>query len=298
VTRLAHRAQRVAVGLIADRFAGEPPASLHPVAWFGTVMQRVEPRVYGDDIEHGAAYTAAGAALGYAAGTVVRDPGIAVALVAAGRELRRVAIAVHDELHRGDLETARSLLPALVGRDPSRLDERGVAAAVIESVAENSVDAVVAPACWALAGGAPGAFMYRAINTMDAMVGHRSSRYAHFGTCSARADDVANWVPARVTALLVAVARPARARRIWQAVREEAPAHPSPNAGVAESAFAGALGVQLGGPLRYADREECRPLLGGAAPRPEPRDIARAVRLANEIELLLVVLLHAIASVA
>ena len=201
--------------------------------------------------------------------------------------MRRAAADVHAALVARDLERARALLPALVGRDPSTLDASGVAAAVVESLAENSVDAVVAPALWGFAAGAPGALAYRAVNTMDAMVGHRSARYARFGSGSARLDDVANYVPARVTALLVALARPRHAARVARAVRADAPAHPSPNAGVAEAAFAGALGVELGGPLRYGERVEDRPRLG-AGPRPQPADIPRALRLADDVELLLV----------
>src|SRR5204863_6463621 len=124
-----------------------------------------------------------------------------------------------------------------VGRDPSELDESGVARAVVESVAENTVDAVVAPACWAAVFGAPGVLAHRAVNTLDAMVGHRSARYARFGWAAARLDDGAAWVPARLTAVLVALVRPRAARLVWQAVRRDAPAHPSPNAGVAEAAF-------------------------------------------------------------
>src|SRR5262249_41107178 len=156
--------------------------------------------------------------------------------------------------------------------------EKEVARAAVESVAENTVDAVVAPALWAALAGAPGVLAYRAVNTLDAMVGHRSTRYARFGWASARLDDAANWVPARVTAALVAAARPARAAAIASAVRHQAPAHPSPNAGVAEAAFAAALGVRLGGRNAYGDRVELRPALGDGPP-PAPADVARAVRL-------------------
>jgi adenosylcobinamide-phosphate synthase len=295
--RGARRAAAVAAGLLGDRMLGEPPRALHPVAAFGTVMAFVETAVYDDARAAGAAYAIAGTALGAGAGVVARHPTAGVTVSVAGRALRHTALTVHDALTRDDLPAARGLLPALVGRDPSELDARGVAAAVVESVAENSVDAVVAPACWALVAGAPGALGYRAVNTMDAMVGHRSPRYARFGTWSARADDVANFVPARCTALLVAAARPSRSIDVWRAVRRDAPAHPSPNAGVAESAFAAALGVELGGPLRYGNRVEDRPLLG-RGPRPQPSDIVRAVKLANDVELLLLGALTTVAAVA
>ena len=204
--------------------------------------------------------------------------------------LRAHADGIQRELERGSLEAARAALPALVGRDPSELDEAGIAAAVIESVAENTVDAVVAPALWGAAFGAPGALGYRAVNTMDAMVGHHSERYERFGWCSARADDVAAYVPARVAAGLVCLVRPSRAREVRSAVSTDAAAHPSPNAGVAEAAFAAGLGLELGGKLRYGERIEDRPLLGNG-PRPSPRDIGHATQLASQVELALVALL-------
>jgi adenosylcobinamide-phosphate synthase len=276
----------VAAGLLADRLLGEPPAAAHPVALFGRLMNGVEARVYSPRRIAGVAYALVGVALGLAAGVVGRSTMATVALAAAGRSLRETALEVNRTLVISGLDAARTLLPALVGRDPSELDESGVAAATIESVAENTVDAVVAPAFWALAFGPSGAFGYRAINTMDAMVGHRSARYEEFGWFSARLDDGANLVPARLTAILVAAVRPRSAKEIWRTVHEDAPAHPSPNSGVAEAAFATALGVELGGPVRYGARVEHRPLLG-RGPRPRPMDIERATRLSNDVELAL-----------
>jgi adenosylcobinamide-phosphate synthase len=153
---------------------------------------------------------------------------------------------------------------------------------VVESVAENTVDAIIAPALWAALGGPVGTLVYRALNTLDAMVGHPSPRYYRFGWASARADDVAGWLPARLTVALVAVVRPWAARSVITAVVQQAPAHPSPNAGVAEAAFAGALGVRLGGINVYGARREERAPLGRRAP-PRPGDIARAVRLSRDV---------------
>ncbi|MGH2950084.1 MAG: CobD/CbiB family cobalamin biosynthesis protein, partial [Solirubrobacteraceae bacterium] len=206
------------------------------------------------------------------------------------RMLRAEAGAVEELLGRGDLDAARDRLSSLCGRDARDLDASGVAAAAIESVAENSVDAVVAPVFWASILGGPGALGYRAINTMDAMVGHRSGRYERFGRCAARLDDAANLAPARLTAALVALVRPRRAAAVARCVREDAPAHPSPSAGVAEAAFAGALDVELGGTLRYGPRTEDRPRLG-RGPRPRPRDIRRATRLASHLDAALIALL-------
>jgi adenosylcobinamide-phosphate synthase len=291
---LARRALATASGLLADRLLGEPPAAVHPVAVFGRLMAAVEARLYAPRRAPGAAYTATGLALGVAGGAATRMTAVSVALSAAGRGLREAVLQVDEALARADLDAARALLPALVGRDPSELDERGVAAAAIESVAENTVDAFVAPACWALAGGSAGAAGYRALNTMDAMVGSRSARYERFGWCSARLDDAANFLPARLTAALVVAVRPRATGAIRSAIRENAPAHPSPNAGVAEAAFAAALGVELGGTLRYGERVERRPLLG-RGPRPGPADIRRAVRLCADVELALLGALLAIA---
>jgi adenosylcobinamide-phosphate synthase len=276
----------IAAGLLADELMGEPPAALHPVAAFGRLMTEVEARLYAPQRAAGVAYAFTGLALGILAGAAGRMTGPAVALTVAGRRLRETALQVQVALAARDLGSARALLPALVGRDPSELDGSGVAAAAIESIAENTVDAIVAPACWALAGGSTGAAGYRAVNTLDAMVGHRSARYERFGWCSARLDDVANFVPARLTVALVTAVRPWAAGKIGRAVREDAPAHPSPNAGVAEAAFAAALGVELGGTLRYGARVEERPLLGRGR-RPGSADIVAAVRLSNDVELAL-----------
>jgi adenosylcobinamide-phosphate synthase len=216
------------------------------------------------------------------------EPGgaLAVALATyvavAGRALGVAARQVADALQAGDLDAARAGLPALVGRDPAGLDEQEMARAVVESVAENTVDAVVAAAVWAAIGGAPGVFAYRAINTLDAMVGHRSPRYARYGWAAARLDDAAGWVPARLTAVLVAAVRPASAARVWDAVRWQAAAHPSPNAGVAEAAFAAALGVRLGGRSVYDGRPEDRPPLG-TGEGPVVADIDRTIRLSRDV---------------
>jgi len=163
---------------------------------------------------------------------------------------------------------------------------------VVESVAENTVDALVAPAFWAAICGAPGALGYRAVNTLDAMVGHRSTRYRSYGWASARLDDVAGYLPARLTAVLVAGVRPGRAAAIGRAVNRQAPGHPSPNAGVAEAAFAAALGLRLGGCNRYGDRVEHRPWLGQGRP-PARSDIQPAVRLSSDVSWLLTAVLAA-----
>jgi adenosylcobinamide-phosphate synthase len=275
---------------MADRLLGEPPVVAHPVAGFGSVMRRVEELLYRDERPAGAAHAAIGVALAMAAGAAVGSPATAAYVAVAGRELASTALGIEATLSCGNLDAARAQLPALVGRETAGLDNSEIARAVVESVAENTVDAVVAPALWAAVAGAPGVFAYRAVNTLDAMVGHRSPRYARFGWASARLDDAAGLVPARVTAALVAAVRPRSAARVWRTVWRDGRAHPSPNAGVAEAAFAAALGLRLGGTNRYGDRVEHRPSLGdGRAPR--PADIRAAVRLLRDVTGALVVLL-------
>lgn len=287
---MVSRSLGAAAGVMADRLLGEPPAAAHPVARFGSVMRRVETHVYRDARHAGAAHAAVGVGLATAAGAALGSPAAAAYVAVAGRALARAALDIEATLQQDDLAGARAQLPALVGREPSQLDEPEIARAVVESVAENTVDAVVAPALWAAAAGAPGVFAYRAVNTLDAMVGHRSSRYEHFGWASACLDDIAGLVPARVTAGLVVAVRPRAAGRVARAVRDDAPAHPSPNAGIAEAAFAAALGLRLGGTNRYGDRVEHRAVLGdGRTPR--PGDICAAVRLSRDVTGALVALL-------
>ena len=290
------------VGLAADRLFGErlfgePTRIPHPVSAFGTAMGQVERRWYAPNRTRGVVYAAVGVALGATAGRLARSTALATYVAVAGRALADAALAVDVALSGGDLDGARRLLPALVGRDPSQLDEKEICRAVVESVAENTVDAVVAPILWAAFLGAPGALGYRAVNTMDSIVGYRSDRYRDFGWAAARLDDGANWVPARITALLVAAARPSRAPAVARAVRRDAPGHPSPNAGVAEAAFAAALGLRLGGENHYGERTELRPALGEGRPA-ERADIGRTVRLSRDTSALLAAALvvHAIAS--
>jgi adenosylcobinamide-phosphate synthase len=190
---------------------------------------------------------------------------------------RRLAGAVRD----GDLEAARRLAPTLVGRDPSGLEGPELCRAAVESVAENTADAVVGPLLWGALAGPVGVAAYRAANTLDAMVGHHSARYERFGWAAARLDDLLTWPAARLGAGLTCVLAPlvgGEAGRAWRTLRRDGDVHPSPNAGRMEAAFAGALGVRLGGTNRYGDRVEQRPALGGG-PAPGPDDVDRAVWL-------------------
>ncbi|MEM8905037.1 MAG: CobD/CbiB family cobalamin biosynthesis protein, partial [Actinomycetota bacterium] len=161
---LPGRAAATAIGLLADRVLDEPPSTWHPVAGFGRLMTALERRWWSDDVRGGAIYATAGSVLGLVTGRIVGSTALVVEVATAGRELRRAAADVDAALAAGDLDGARERLPALVGRDPSELDESGIAAAVIESLAENTVDAVVSTALWGVLGGAPWAAAHRAIN--------------------------------------------------------------------------------------------------------------------------------------
>ncbi|WP_432105440.1 cobalamin biosynthesis protein [Streptomyces sp. bgisy091] len=296
------RADRVfaygaAAGLIGDLLLGDPRRG-HPVAGFGRAAARAEDLLWRDHRGWGALHTlvcagGAGGAAALTARAVRGRPALAVALTAAatwsvvgGTSLAREARAVGGALAAGDIEAARERLPHLCGRDPQALDGPGLARAVVESVAENTSDAVVGALVWGAIGGVPGLVGFRAVNTLDAMVGHRSPRYLRYGWASARLDDLAGWPGARLTAALAVAAggRPREAARVW---RSDAGRHPSPNAGPVEASFAGALGVRLGGTLAYGGRVEHRPVLGGEHGR-EVRvtDIERAVRLSRRVSVL------------
>lgn len=202
--------------------------------------------------------------------------------ILATRGLADAGLRVRDDLVANDLPAARASVAMIVGRDTGSLSEGGVARAAVESVAENTSDGSIAPLLYLLAGGAPLGMLYKAINTMDSMLGYRNSRYRRFGTCAARLDDLANLVPARVSALLVAaVARPcgmdaSGALRCWWRDRYR---HPSPNSAHCEAAFAGALGIQLGGDSTYGGVLVRKPTLGDPVREVCPDDIGRACRL-------------------
>ena len=286
----------IVAGAAADALLGDPRRG-HPVALFGRAAQAAHDRVYADSRLRGAGYTA-GCVLAAAGPAAVAQrltrgrPWLQLAATAAAawtvsgaRSLTTEAERISAALDSGDLAGARAILPSLCGRDPAELDENELARAAVESVAENTGDAVVGPLVWGVLAGLPGLVGYRAVNTLDAMVGYRSPRYARFGWASARLDDVANWAPARLTGILAAACSPVIGGRpvaTWRAMRRYGGRHPSPNAGRCEAAFAGALGVRLGGANVYAGATEHRPALGqGRAP--EPDDIRRAVRLCRAV---------------
>jgi len=357
----------LAAGVTLDALLGDPRRG-HPVAAFGRAAAALEARDYADSRPRGAAHAAA-CVLAAAAPAVLlhrrtrdRPPleaaavALAVWAVTGSRSLHHEAERIMVSLAGDDLRAAREALPSLCGRDTARLDAGQITRAVIESVAENTSDAIVAPLLWGAVAGLPGLAAYRAVNTLDAMVGHRSPRYLRFGWAPARLDDAVNWIPARVTAALtiacaavtpLPAAGPLPSAASWPAagappsaapwpaagappsaapwpaagsLRTAAPLpataampaasaqdepaggrpglgpaasalravlryghrHPSPNAGRCEAAFAGALGLRLGGANVYGGITEARPELGDGR-APEPADIRRAIRLSRAV---------------
>ncbi|OBB59481.1 adenosylcobinamide-phosphate synthase [Mycobacterium sp. 852013-51886_SCH5428379] len=295
----AGRALGIAAGFVADAVLGDPRRG-HPVAGFGSAAAALERTTYADSRTAGALHTGALlTALAVAGVTAERwaarrgvvstaaVTAVATYVALGGTSLSSVGSQMSGLLEGGDSDGARGLLPSLCGRDPAALDAEGLARAAAESIAENTSDAHVAPLVWAALAGVPGVLVYRGANTLDAMIGNRSPRYARFGWAAARCDDVLNLLPARVTGLVTVGCAPliggssGAALTAW---RRDARRHPSPNAGVAEASFAGALGVRLGGPTQYAHQLEIRPTLGDG-PAPRVADLRRAVRLSQAVQI-------------
>lgn len=211
----------------------------------------------------------------------------------AWKGLLSAGIDVYRCLARGDLQAARDKVGRIVGRDTADLTEEEVVRAAVETLAENIVDAIVSPALFAAVGGAPWAWVYRAVNTLDSMVGYKNDRYRIFGWASARLDDVCNYLPARITALLLWVAvwlTGADAKNAWRIMRRDAGKHPSPNSGMAEAMVAGALGVRLGGYNSYGGVVSLRAYMGDATRPLVASDIKRVARLVSLVSWLLLVI--------
>ncbi|MDP5305723.1 adenosylcobinamide-phosphate synthase CbiB [Paracoccus spongiarum] len=276
------------IALAVDAAIGWPDALFrrigHPVTWLGRLIAALDSRM-----NRGRARVLRGALASLVVIAAALAPALLLAalfgpLIAgllawplvAARSLDQHLRAVARPLLAGDLTAARRATAMIVGRDVSGAGEAALSRAAIESLAENASDGVIAPLFWAAVAGLPGIAAYKAINTLDSMIGHRTPRHEEFGRFAARLDDVANWLPARLTALLLAAVggRPALA-----VARRDAGAHRSPNAGWPEAAMAGALAVRLSGPRRYADRIADEPWLNGAARDPQAADILRALRL-------------------
>jgi len=303
----------LALGLALDAAIGDPVFPWHPVRLLGrgaAAAERLARRVFGCPWPPEAARHATSVARERAAGAVAwiivtgcaggtallawvlaaaAHPilGLAVGALLVWASIAPTDLAAHAErvrraLSAGDLAGARAAVSMIVGRDTSALDSPAVARAAIESVAESSIDGAAAPLFWAALLGPWAAFAYRAVNTMDSLFGHKNERYLHFGLAAARADDLANWPPARASSLLACLLAPAAGGRVGGALTafwRWRLAHESPNAGHPEAAYAGALGLRLGGPSRYAEGVIDKPWINPEGKEASPEDLGRALRL-------------------
>lgn len=262
-------AAAILIAVVLDRFIGDPPHWPHPVKWMGALIAFLDRHLNRGSLLFWKGLLMTAAVVGVtgcvsfffvmiatrvhpAAGVMAHAVLIWSAI--SPRSLKEAALAVYEPLQKGDMTEARHKLSWIVGRDTAGLPESDIVRGTVETVAENTSDGVIAPLFWAVIGGGPAAVMYRAVNTCDSMVGYRNERYKQFGKASARLDDVVNWVPARLSALLLITAsgKPEHVRKkAWQIVRRDAKKHPSPNSGWGESAVAGLLSIQLGGLNTY-----------------------------------------------
>lgn len=284
----------------------------HPVTWAGRLISALEQRGNSGTpqkrlgagavtvvlIVGGAALTGLALYLilpsgwqGILLGALVAWPLVAL------RSMHTHVKAVETPLTRGDLPAARDAVSMIVGRDVSQADETAISRAALESLAENSADGIVAPVVWGVVAGLPGIMAYKAINTLDSMIGHRTARYEAFGKVAARLDDVANLVPARLTGVLFALVggRPLRSlRTMWR----DAPAHRSPNAGWPEAAMAASLGVRLSGPRQYGDTVTPEPWLNADGANATPAGLAHGLALYRRMLGLLLALLAVMGGLA
>jgi adenosylcobinamide-phosphate synthase len=305
---LANAFELATLAVAIEAGLGYPPRLFsvvgHPASWIGALIAALDRRFNRGDRPFAERRALGVAAIGFllcvcAAATVLIEFLLAksglpapislclLALIAssliAQRSLHDHVLAVAVAMESRGLPAGREAVGAIVGRDVSVLDEAGVCRAAIESLAENFSDGVVAPAFWLALGGLPGGVCYKAINTADSMIGHRTPRFEAFGFAAAKLDDLVNFFPARLSALWIllaaAFAKGGDSAAGWRAVWRDARGHPSPNAGWPEAAFAGALGLRLGGPRRYGDKEVADGWIGFGDGAATPREIFRALGL-------------------
>lgn len=289
-----------------DSLLGDPRWLPHPIRWMGRAIERAEPLFrtwFAHELVAGGLFaltlilgcwglSALGLALAYRIHSIL---GFAVETVLlfycfSSKSLAQAAMEIHASLNQGRVDTARSQVAMIVGRDVERYQADDIARATVETVAENAVDGVISPLFFAALGGAPLALAYKMINTLDSMVGYKNPRYLLFGRVAARIDDLANFFPARLSVVLIALtSRLVRGCSSRLAVRtgwREGKNHSSPNAGYPEAAFAGALGVQLGGPNFYHGVLVEKPYIGLGLGRVTLEHIPRACRLMRLTSLL------------
>ena len=293
---------RAAVAMLIERFVGYPQEFFarisHPVVWIGKLISYLDQRLNVSGVRQAEGRIRGVAALGlliaaaFVPAYVIADilsgwrlGWLAEALLAtsliAQKSLKDHVLAVQQALSRS-LPEARQAVSMIVGRDPSQLDESGVSKAALESLAENSSDGIVAPVLWYALLGLPGIAVYKAINTADSMIGHKSEKYQHFGWAAARLDDLVNLPASRLTGLLFAATKPSQFGRIVDVMRRDAPKHQSPNAGWPEAAMAAALGLRFGGPRSYDGERVELPYMGDGRDTMDRTDIKRGLAVMSK----------------
>jgi len=286
------------LAVLLDLLLGDPLWLPHPVRWMGRAIDRLEPRfraLYRSPLVAGALMAAGlvagvwvvcfllvalAASLHPAAGIIVQT--LLIYTCISARSLADAALAVGKALSDAGLAAGRKAVSMIVGRETDNLDETGVIRAAVETVAENLVDGFISPMFFAVLGGAPLAMAYKMINTLDSMIGYKNERYLLFGRCAARLDDAANYVPARLSVLFIALAAQlsnGNGRSAVASAWKDGRAHASPNAGYPEAAFAGALELWMGGPNVYHGKRVDKPVIGQGLADARPVHIRQACRL-------------------
>ena len=300
-------------GFVLDAVFGDPAWLPHPVVLMGKCISKLEKTLRARFPKTQQGELLAGAVLAFClpVGTFLLTSavcllaakispwlGLAVQMFWCGQALAAKGLVqesrnVYGELVKPDLPAARKAVSRIVGRDTENLTAEGVTKAAVETVAENASDGVIAPLLYMLLGGAPLALTYKAVNTMDSMVGYKNETYLYFGRAAAKLDDVANYIPSRLAALLwvaAAALTGSDAKGAWRIWRRDRRNHASPNSAQTESACAGALGVQLAGPAYYFGEYYPKPTIGDALRPIEPQDILRADRMMYAASILALVL--------
>ncbi|MDD3115585.1 MAG: adenosylcobinamide-phosphate synthase CbiB [Anaerovibrio sp.] len=300
---------------LADTLLGDPRSRWHPVVLIGRLISSLEQLLYheGDSDRHklaaGGLLAVTAAVLVYyvtdavlhfvsLAGspylTVVAEA-VLLSFAVSPKSLAEAGREIYGYLQKNDMENARYKVGWIVGRDTDKLSSEEVTRAAVETIAENTVDGIIAPFFFFLLGGVPLAFLYRTVNTLDSMVGYKNDKYLYFGRVSARLDDVLNYIPARITGLLFVLSAFFLGfdwRKSWQILRRDAARHPSPNGGWAEASVAGALKIRLGGFNSYFGRESFRAYMGEPEEKLAPRHIMACIRLMYTATVLFLLLAH------
>ena len=290
----------LALGCLLDLVFGDPYRLPHPIRWIGTLIAELETRIRGcfpgtprGELSGGAVLVTlvllVSGGVSAAVHLGARRLGIGTAADAvmvyyllAARSLRTESMKVYGELKKNDLQGARRAVSMIVGRDTKTLDREGVTKAAVETVAENASDGVIAPLFYTALGGPVLGFLYKAVNTMDSMVGYKNEKYLYFGRAAARLDDLANFIPARISALFMigaAFLLGMNGRQAVKTYRRDRYKHKSPNSAHTEAVCAGALGIRLAGPASYFGKMVEKPYIGDALRPVEDEDIVRANRL-------------------